>query len=71
MAQMSPKAMRKKVPHPLVSRDEFATGEKSSLFPYWCNKRSQEMMSNIDKYVHPFYTSPMKLSQYAKQQGIS
>ncbi len=36
-----------------------------------CNKRSQEMMSSVDKYVHLFYTSPMKLSQYAKQQGIS
>ena len=29
------------------------------------------MMSSIDKYVHLFYTSSMKLSQYAKQQGIS
>jgi hypothetical protein len=29
------------------------------------------MMSSVDKYVHLFYTSPMKLSQYAKQQGIS
>jgi hypothetical protein len=29
------------------------------------------MMSNIDKYVHLFYTPPMKLSQYAKQQGLS
>ena len=29
------------------------------------------MMSSIDKYVHMFYTSSMKLSQYAKQQGIS
>jgi predicted site-specific integrase-resolvase len=29
------------------------------------------MISNIDKYIHLFYTSPMKLSQYAKQQGIS
>jgi hypothetical protein len=29
------------------------------------------MLSNIDKCVHLFYTSPMKLSQYAKQQGIS
>ncbi len=36
-----------------------------------CNKRSQEMMSSVDKYAHLFYTSPMKLSQYAKQQGIS
>jgi putative resolvase len=29
------------------------------------------MMSSIDKYVHLFYTPSMKLSQYAKQQGIS
>src|SRR5712692_8825121 len=29
------------------------------------------MMSSVDKYVHAFYTSSMKLSQYAKQQGIS
>lgn len=29
------------------------------------------MMSSIDKHVHLCYTSSMKLSQYAKQQGIS
>ncbi len=29
------------------------------------------MMSSVDKHVHPFYTSSMKLRQYAKQQGIS
>ncbi len=29
------------------------------------------MISNIDKYVHLFYTSRMKLSQDAKQQGSS
>ncbi len=29
------------------------------------------MVSDIDKCVHVFYTSSMKLSQYAKQQGIS
>jgi putative transposase len=28
-------------------------------------------MANIDKYVHLFYTPLTKLSQYAKQQGIS
>jgi putative resolvase len=28
-------------------------------------------MSSVDKYVHMFYTSSMKLSQYARQQGIS
>ena len=28
-------------------------------------------MSSIDKYEHMFYTSLMKLSQYARQQGIS
>ena len=28
-------------------------------------------MPNIDKHAHLFYTSSMKLSQYAKQQGIS
>ncbi len=28
-------------------------------------------MSNVDKCVHVCYTSSMKLSQYAKQQGIS
>lgn len=29
------------------------------------------MMSNVDKYVQTCYTFRMKLSQYAKQQGIS
>ncbi len=29
------------------------------------------MMSSVDNHVHLFYTSSMKLSQYAKQQGIS
>jgi putative resolvase len=29
------------------------------------------MISNADKYVHMCYTFRMKLSQYAKQQGIS
>jgi putative resolvase len=29
------------------------------------------MMPNVDKYVHVRYTFSMKLSQYAKQQGIS
>ncbi len=29
------------------------------------------MMSCVDKYVQVYYTSAMKLSQYAKQQGIS
>jgi len=29
------------------------------------------MISSVDKQVHLFYTSSMKLSQYAKQQGIS
>jgi putative resolvase len=28
-------------------------------------------MSSIDKYVHMFYISLRKLSQYARQQGIS
>jgi predicted site-specific integrase-resolvase len=27
------------------------------------------MISSVDKHVHLFYTSSMKLSQYAKQQG--
>ena len=39
--------------------------------PYECNKRSQEMMSDIDKCAHLFYITPMKLRQYAKQQGIN
>src|SRR5712691_8499816 len=29
------------------------------------------MISSVDKHVHLCYTSSMKLSQYAKQQGIS
>lgn len=29
------------------------------------------MMSNVDKWMHLCYSSCMKLSQYAKQQGIS
>src|SRR3981081_741701 len=29
------------------------------------------MMSYVNRCVHLCYTSPMKLSQYAKQQGIS
>src|SRR5438105_1440769 len=29
------------------------------------------MMPDVDKYVQVFYTSPMKLRQYAKPQGIS
>src|SRR5215471_12722804 len=29
------------------------------------------MMSNVDKYIQMFYIFHIKLSQYAKQQGIS
>jgi putative resolvase len=29
------------------------------------------MMPNVDKWINRWYTFPMKLSQYAKQQGIS
>src|SRR5215471_19747025 len=36
-----------------------------------CEDRFYEMVSNVDKYVQTYYTLGMKLSQYAKQQGIS
>jgi hypothetical protein len=36
-----------------------------------CIKSSQEKISNIDKCVLLFYIPPMKLCQYAKQQGIN
>jgi predicted site-specific integrase-resolvase len=63
---------------PLVEILREASSAFRFLSSFWikstsdqCNKRSQEMISNIDKCVHLFYTSPMKLSQFAKQQGIS
>ena len=57
----------------IVSEEARRVAEASGLVVVMnrCNKRSQEMMSDIDKCAHLFYITPMKLRQYAKQQGIN